>query len=153
MTKPKVEKLDKEKAKSETPTISTDSDNLSWIPVSTGGLDYKEKKTGRQLTATLELKYISTKLDKFSRSVSYFSCVNPQELHVVKDDMETQGLNPEATTLPFWQGLEGDVMLRVSRQNCSITEDELISDGSTLTRTVEFKQYSGKKNGGYSIHM
>ena len=152
MTKPKVDKVDQDKG-SEVVSISTDNDSLSWIPVSGNGLDNKEKKTTQKLTATLQIKYICTKLDNFSRLVTYFNCVNPEALRVVKDDIENQGLNPETTNLPFWQGSEGDVMLRVGRQNCSIADEDLKSDGSIMTRQCEFKYYTGKKMNGYSIHM
>jgi hypothetical protein len=150
--KPKVVQQDKvQQDKASDTTACTDANELSWIPVSKAGIDGKDKKPGTKLTATLDLKYISTNLDKFGRNVCYFSCSNPEALYVVKQDMDTQGLNPEIISLPFWQGSEGDYLLRVSKQNLQGLADDELQVGIPINRLTEFRYYSGKRNSGYTI--
>jgi len=138
------------KAKPANNTESSAS-SLSWIPTSSPLTE--SKKADHNISTILDIKFISNKLDKFGRSVNYFSCSNPEALNVIKDSIDAQGLNIEHLSLPFWQG-EDCIMLRVGKQNCSLT-DEVLQE-STVTGIkvpVEFKYYTGKKANGYSIHV
>ena len=101
----------------------------------------------------LDLKFISCKVDNFGRNVVYFTCNNPAALNILKEHIDTQGLNMEHLSLPFWQG-EDAIMLRVGKQNCSLSEDQL-NESSLLGLKVptDFKYYTGKTKSGFSIHM
>ena len=56
---------------------------ISWIPSAPSGAD--SKKQDLSLSTILELKFISTKLDKFDRYSSYFVCLNPEaEKHITR---------------------------------------------------------------------
>jgi hypothetical protein len=152
VAKPKAQDKAQDKASSEATTACTDvPDALSWIPVSVISIDGKDKKPNAKFSATLVLRYISTKLDKFGRNVCYFACINPEALCVVKQDMDAQGLNSEMVSLPFWQGAEGEYMLRVSRQNCSLTDEQLTE--KAMPCPVEFKYFTGKRQSGYTIYI
>ena len=60
----------------------------------------------------------------------------------------------DALALPFWQGDEGEVMLRVGAQNSQLTEEQLAESTLTPLRVpCDFKFYSGKTKSGFSIHI
>ena len=60
----------------ETKEVESNS-GISWIPSVPSGAD--SKKQDLSLSTILELKFISTKLDKFGRYSNYFVCLNPEE--------------------------------------------------------------------------
>ena len=92
-------------------------------------------------------------MDKFGRNVVYFTCNNPEALNTLKEHIDTQGLNMEHLSLPFWQG-EDAIMLRAGKQNCSLSEDQLNESSLLgLKMPVDFKYYTGKTKAGFSIHM
>ena len=98
----------------------------------------------------MDLKFISNKVDKFGRNVVYFTCKNPEALNILKEHIDNQGLNMEAVSLLFWQG-EDAVMIRVGKQNCSLSEDQLNESSLTGLRIpCDFKYYTGKSKSGYS---
>ena len=90
---------------------------LSWAPAVPAGAASK-KKNDLNVSTILEVKHVSSKIDKFGRSCVYFVCKNPDGLNILKEHIDSAGLNMEALALPFWQGDEGEVMLRVGAQNC-----------------------------------
>ena len=141
------------KAKAAATPTSTSVPDLSWVPISSIPSDRKKGKDDN-VSTILELKYISTKLDKFQRDIMYFQCSNPEAFSILKDNVDAQGLNLEQISLPFWQGAEGDYLIRVSKANCSLPED-LLESSKTLNVRVptEFKWYQGKKSNGFSIHL
>ena len=100
----------------------------------------------------MDLKFISNKVDKFGRNVVYFTCKNPEALNILKEHIDNQGLSMEAVSLPFWQG-EDAVMIRVGKQNCSLSDGQLNESSLTGPRIpVDFEYYIGKSKSGYSIH-
>ena len=103
-------------------TESKESTTLSWIPA--GPASIESKKNDLNSSTILDLKFISSKVDKFCRNVVNFTCKNPEALNILKEHIGTQGLNVEVVSLPFWQGQDA-IMLRVGKQNCSLTEDQL----------------------------
>jgi hypothetical protein len=138
------------KAKATPPTDSKESSSLSWIPA--GPASIESKKNDLNISTILDLKFISNKVDKFGRNVVYFTCKNPEALNILKEHIDNQGLNMEAVSLPFWQG-EDAIMLRVGKQNCSLSDDQL-NESSLLGLKVpcDFKYYIGKAKSGFSIH-
>ena len=127
---------------------------LSWIPTSAPGGAASKKKNDLNVSTILEVKHISSKIDKFGRSVVYFVCKNPEALNVLKEHIDSAGLNMEQLSLPFWSGDEGEIMLRVGAQNCSLTEGHLVeSTLSPIRVPCDFKYYSGKTKSGFSIHI
>jgi len=130
---------------------SKESNGLSWIPA--GPTNLESKKNDLNISTILDLKFISNKVDKFGRNVVYFTCKNPEALNILKEHIDAQGLNMEAISLPFWQG-EDAVMIRVGKQNCSLSEDQLNESSLTGLRIpCDFKYYTGKSKSGYSIHL
>ena len=126
---------------------------LSWIPAVPAGTASK-KKNDLNVSTILEVKHVSSKIDKFGRSCIYFICKNPEALNILKEHIDTQGLNMDALALPFWQGDEGEVMLRVGAQNFQLTEEQLAESTLTPLRVpCDFKFYSGKTKSGFSIHI
>ena len=126
---------------------------LSWIPAVPAGTASK-KKNDLNVSTILEVKHVSSKIDKFGRSCIYFVCENPEALNILKEHIDTQGLNMEALALPFWQGDEGEVMLRVGAQNSQLTEEQLAESTLTPIRVpCDFKFYSCKTKSGFSIHI
>ena len=92
--------------------------------------------------------------NKLGRSCIYFVCKNADALNVLKEHIDSSGLNMEAISLPFWAGDEGEVMLRVGAQNSSLTKDQLAESRLGSIRVpVDFKFYSGKTKSGCSIHV
>ena len=125
---------------------------LSWIPSVPSGTGSK-KKDSLNVSTILEVRHISSKIDKFGRSCIYFSCHNPESLNILKEHIDTQGLNMEQISLPFWQG-EDTIMLRVGAQNCGLSGDQLAESTLTPMRVAcDFRYYSGKTKSGFSIHM
>ena len=64
--------------------VSKDTDNAggtSWIP--SGPVASSKKKQDLSISTILELKHISTKMDKFGRLSSYFVYSNPNNLNVI----------------------------------------------------------------------
>ena len=96
---------------------------LSWIPAGLAGAASK-KKNGLNVSTILEVKYVSSKIDKLGRSFIYFVCKNPDALNVLKEHIDRAGLNTEAISLPFRSGDEGEVMLRVGAQNFGRTKGQ-----------------------------
>ena len=130
-----------------------ETSGLSWIPAGPTGTASK-KKNDLNVSTILEVKHISSKIDKFGRSCIYFVCKNADALNVLKEHIDTSGLNMEALSLPFWAGDEGEVMLRVGAQNCGLTEEQLAESRLGSMRVpVDFKFYSGKTKSGFSIHI
>ena len=126
---------------------------LSWIPAGPAGTASK-KKNDLNVSTILEVEHISSKIDKFGRSVVYFVCKNPEALNVLKEHIDSAGLNMEQLSLPFWSGDEGEIMLRVGAQNYSLTEGHLVeSTLSPIRVPCDFKYYSGKTKSGFSIHI
>ena len=126
---------------------------LSWILAGPTGTASK-KKNDLNVSTVLEVKHISSKIDKFGRSVVYFVCKDPQSLNILKEHIDSSGLNMEAISLPFWQGDEGEIMLRVGAQNCSLTEGQLVeSTLSPIRVPCYLKYYTGKTKSGFSIHI
>ena len=73
----------KAKASKEVEVKEVDSTSaVSWIPSAPAGAE--SKKQDLSISTILELKHISTKLDKFGRYSSYFVCLNPDALNVLK---------------------------------------------------------------------
>ena len=144
-------KVTKTKASTTVESKITDRD-ASWIP--TGPKESSKKKQDLNISTILELKHISTNMDKFGRSCRYFSCLNPEALNIVKEYIDAQGLNIEQLSLPFWQG-DDTVMLRVGAQSCGLSDDVLNESSLTgLKIPVDFKYYSSSKGkAGFSINM
>ena len=106
------------------------------------------------LLQIIEVKHISSKIDKFGRSCIYFVCKNADALNVLKEHIDTSGLNMEALSLPFWAGDEGEVMLRVGAQNCALPEEQFAESRLGSIRVpCDFKYYTGKTKSGFSIHV
>ena len=140
------------KAKASTNAESSSS-GLSCIPSSSPVGE--SKKQDHNVTIDLVLKHISSKVDKFGRNISYFSCSNPEALNTLKEKIDNQGLNLEHISLPFWTGEEGDILIRCGKQNCGLSDEQLQESALTpLKVPCTFKYYtsSGKKN-GYSVHI
>ena len=126
---------------------------LSWIPAVPAGTA-SEKKNDLNVSTILEVKHVSSKIDKFGRSCVYFVCKNPDGLNILKEHIDSVGLNMEALALPFWQGDEGAVMLRVGAQNCGLSGGQLAESSLAPIRApCDFKYYSGKTKSGFSIHI
>ena len=125
---------------------------VSWIPSAPSGAE--SKKQDLSISTILELKHVSTKLDKFGRYCSYFVCLNPDALNVLKEYIDTQGLDIKQLSLPFWTGDTGEIVIRAGKQHVSLT-DEQLNESSLLPMRVasEFKYYSGKTKSGFSIHL
>ena len=141
------------KATAKTNNTEGSSGTLSWIPSSSPVGE--SKKQDNNVTIDLVLKHISTKVDKFGRNVVYFSCSNPEALNKLKDSIDTQSLDINHLSLPFWTGEENDVMIRCGKQNCGLSDEQLQESALTpLKVPCTFKYYasSGKKN-GYSVHI
>ena len=137
---------------------SKDTDNaggISWIP--SGPVESPKKKADLSISTILELKHISTKMDKFGRLTSYFVCSNPDSLSVIRDDCNDQGLDISQLSLPFWVSADtNDVMVRCGRQHISLTDEQLNESTLTPQRVpCDFKYYSSGKSGksGFSIHI
>ena len=138
--------------------VTKDTDNtggISWIP--SGPVESSKKKADLSISTILELKHISTKMDKFGRLTSYFVCVNPDALSVIRDYCNDQGLDISLLSLPFWVSNDtNDVMLRAGKQHISLTEDQLNESSLTPLRVpCDFKYYNSGKTGksGFSIHL
>ena len=129
------------------------SSDLSWIPAAPSGAASK-KKNDLNVSTILEVKHVSSKIDKFGRSCIYFVCKNPDALNILKEHIDSSGLNMEQLSLPFWSGDEGEVMLRVGAQNCQLSGDQL-AESSLIPMRVpcDFKYYTGKTKSGFSIHI
>ena len=141
------------KAKAAAAPTTTGPPDLSWVPISSIPSD-KKKGKDENVSTILELKFISAKMDKFQRDIMYFQCTNPEAFSILKENIDAQGLNIEQISLPFWQGAEGDYLIRVSKANCSLSEDLLESSKILNIRVpVDFKYYQGKKSNGFSIHL
>ena len=126
---------------------------LSWLPAVPARTASK-KKNDLNVSTILEVKHVSSKIDKFGRSCVYFVCKNSGGLNILKEHIDSAGLNMEALALPFWQGYEGEVMLRVCAQNCGLSGDQLAESSLAPTRVpCGFKYYSGKTKSGFSIHI
>ena len=126
---------------------------LSWIPAVPAGTASK-KKNDLNVSTILEVKHVSSKIDKFGRYCVYFVCQNPDGLNILKEHIDSSGFNVEALALPFWQGDEGEVMLRVGAQNCGLSGDQLAESSLAPIRVpCDFKYYSGKTKSGFSIHI
>ena len=148
-----MSKAVKAKASKEVETKEVDSSSsVSWIPAAPSGTESKNKDLS--LSTILELKHISTKLDKFGRYSSYFVCLNPEALNILKEYIDTQGLDIKQLSLPFWQGDTGEIVIRAGKQHVSLT-DEQLNESNLLPMRVptEFKYYSGKTKSGFSIHL
>jgi hypothetical protein len=137
---------------------SKDTDNTgdaSWIPK--GPVESSKKKADLSISTILELQHISTKMDKLGRLTSYFLCVNPVALSVIRDYCNDQGLDISLLSLPFWvSGDTNDVMVRAGRQRVSLTDEQLNESCLTPLRgPCDFKYYNSGKTGksGFSIHM
>ena len=138
--------------------VSKDTDNaggISWIP--SGPVESSKKKADLNISTILELKHISTKMDKFGRLTSYFLCVNPDALSVIRDYCNDQGLDISSLSLPFWISNDtNDVMLRAGKQHISLTDEQLNESSLTPLRVpADFKYYNSGKTGksGFSIHL
>ena len=125
---------------------------VSWIPSAPSGTE--SKKSDLSLSTILELKFISTKLDKFGRYSTYFVCLNPEALNILREYIDTQGLDIKQLSLPFWAGDSGEIVIRACKQHVSLT-DEQLNESSLLPMRVatEFKYYSGKTKSGFSINI
>ena len=125
---------------------------LSWIPAAPGAAT--KKKNGLNVSTILKVKHVSSKIDKFGRSCIYFVLKNPESLNILKEHIDSSGLNMEQISLPFWQGDEGEVMLRVGAQNCQLSGDQLAESILAPIRVpCDFKYYTGKTKSGLSIHI
>jgi hypothetical protein len=93
-------------------------------------------------------------LDKFGRYSSYFVCQNPEALTVLKEYIDTQGLDIKQLSLPVWAGDSGEIVVRAGKQHVSLT-DEQLNESALLPMRVatEFRYYSGKTKSGFSIHL
>ena len=138
--------------------VTKDTDNTgdaSWIPK--GPVESSKKKADLSISTILELKHISTKMDKFGRLTSYFVCVNPDALSVIRDYCNDQGLDISSLSLPFWVSNDtNDVMLRAGKQHISLTDEQLNESSLTPLRVpCDFKYYNSGKTGksGFSIHL
>ena len=67
------------------------SSGVSWIPSAPSGTE--SKKQDLSLSTILELKFISTELDRLGRYSTYFVCLNPEALNILKEYIDTQGLD------------------------------------------------------------
>jgi len=132
---------------------NTQSNGLDWIPSSSPLTE--SKKQDNNISTILELKFISCKLDKFGRNVVYFSISNPEALNVIKENIDNLDLNLEQISLPFWSGTEGEILIRVGKQNCSLTDEQLQeSSVAPLKVPCDFRYYTGKaKKNGYSVYI
>ena len=130
----------------------SESSGLSWIPA--GPVSTVAKKSNDSISVNLDIKYISTKVDKFGRCVKYFACKNPDALGILKEHIDKQGLSMDSLSLPFWQG-DDTVMIRVGLQNCTLSDPQLEESSLTgLKVPVEFKFYSSTKGkSGFSVHL
>ena len=152
MTKTNLSIAAKAKVSKEVETKDTPP-GLSWIPAVLAGTASK-KKDNVNVSTILEVKHVSSKIDKLGRSCVYFVCQNPESLNILKEHIDSAGLNMEALALPFWQGDEGEVMLRVGAQNCQLSGDQLAESTLAPIRVPgDFKYYSGKTKSGFSIHI
>ena len=137
------------------PSKDTDSTSISWIP--SGPVESSKKKQDLNISTILELKHISTKMDKFGRMTTYFVCSNPDSLSVIRDYCNDQGLDISLLSLPFWvSGDTNDVMVRCGRQHVGLTDEQLNESCLTPLRVpCDFKYYNSGKSGksGFSIHM
>jgi len=126
--------------------------SVSWIPGAPSGAE--SKKQDLSISTILELKFISTKLDKFGRYSNYFVCQNPEALTVLKEYIDTQGFDIKQLSLPFWAGDSGEIVVRAGKQHVSLT-DEQLNESALLPMRVatEFRYYSGKTKSGFSIHL
>ena len=116
-------KVTKTKASTTVESKITDRD-ASWIP--TGPKESSKKKQDLNISTILELKHISTKMDKFGRLTTYFVCSNPDSLNIIRDYCNDQGLDISLLSLPFWvSGDTNDVMVRSGRQHVSLTDEQL----------------------------
>ena len=138
--------------------VSKDTDNtggISWIP--SGPVESSKKKQDLSISTILELKHISTKMDKFGRLTNYFVCSNPDSLNIIRDYCNDQGLDISLLSLPFWvSGDTNDVMVRSGRQHVSLTDEQLNESCLTPLRVpCDFKYYNSGKTGksGFSIHL
>ena len=80
-------------------TEPSESSGLSWIPA--GPASTVTKTSNDSISVILDIKYISTKVDKFGRCVKYFACKNPDALGILKEHIDKQGLHMETLSLPF----------------------------------------------------
>jgi len=131
---------------------SSEPSGISWIPA--GPASTVTKKSNDSISLVLDIKYISTKVDKFGRCVKYFACKNPDALGILKEHIDKQGLSMDSLSLPFWQG-DDTVMIRVGLQNCALSDQQLEESSLTgLKVPVEFKFYSSAKGrSGYPVHL
>ena len=100
------------------------------------------------------MKFISTKLDKFGGYSSYSVCLNPEAFNILKEYIDTQGLDIKQLSLPFWAGDSGEIVIRAGKQHVSLTDEQLNESGLLPMRVPsEFRYYSGKTKSGFSIHL
>ena len=144
----------KAKASKEVEAKEVESNSgVSWIPSAPSGTE--SKKQDLSISTILELKFISCKLDKFGRYSSYFVCLNPDALNVLKEYIDTQGLDIKQLSLPFWAGDSGEIVIRAGKQHVTLT-DEQLNESTLLPMRVatEFKYYSTSKGkAGFSVHL
>ena len=143
------------KAKASTTIESKEVDKSTWIPK--GPVESSKKKADLNISSILELKHISSRMDKLGRMCSYFLCVNPDALNVIKEYCDNQGLDISQLSLPFWVSNDtNDIMVRCGKQHNSLTDNQLNESSLTPLRVpVDFKYYNSGKTGksGFSIHL
>ena len=123
---------------------------FDWIPVSK--IPKGECAKHDKLSATLEMKHISTKQDNFGRDVVYLKLLNPDSLKCIKEFADKQGIDLSTHNLPFWFNKESEECIwKVLKKNCNLTEAELAAD--MLTCEGEFRLYDNKRLRGFSLYI
>ena len=126
------------------------NNNLNWIPQTSNNNESIQKtdKLKPKLTSTLKLKYISSKEDNFKRIMLYFRVVEPDNLNIVKQDIDNKKLTD--VKLPFWYNTDdNEYIIKTASQNrkCHIHfEKDKVYDIDS-----EFKRYTTKQNHGYTF--
>jgi len=124
--------------------------NLNWIP-QTKNNDESLQKTDKlkpKLTSNLKLKYISSKEDNFKRIMLYFRVVEPNNLNIVKQDIDNKKLDD--AKLPFWYNTDdNEYIIKTSSQNCKCNIE--FEKDKVYDIDAEFKRYTTKKNNGYTF--
>ena len=147
--------MTKAAAKAKTSKDTDNTGGISWIP--SGPVESSKKKQDLNISTILELKHISTKMDKFGRMTTYLVRSNPDSLSVIRDYCNDQGLDISLLSLPFWvSGDTNDIMVRCGKQHVSLTDEQLNESCLTPLRVpCDFKYYNSGKSGksGFSIHM
>ena len=148
-------KVIKTKVTANTESKADNAGGISWIP--SGPVESSKKKSDLNISSILELKHISTKMDKFGRLTSYFVCSNPESLNIIRDYCNDQGLDISQLSLPFWVSADtNDIMVRCGRQHVSLTDEQLNESCLTPLRVAcDFKYYNSGKTGksGFSTHL